>query len=191
MDDEDVDPALVTRLLAKGVVLVPYDPAWPARFEVAAAAIREACAGEVTVVEHIGSTAIPGLLAKPVLDIMPGLGSYEDGFAIVAPMESLGYEYRGEFGIPRRHYFTKPVADDRHAWKHNVHCYVVGDPEWLRHLAFRDALRRDGAVRAAYQSLKLELAARFPDDVEAYAEAKGEFVDGVVRAYGGPPRTNG
>ena len=188
MSHEDL--ALVARLRAHGVVLLPHDPAWPGRFEVAAAAIVQACAGVVTTVEHIGSTAIAGMIAKPVLDMMPGLRAFEDGFAIVEPMQSLGYEYRGEYGIPRRHYFTKPVVDDRHVWKHNVHCYAIGDPEWMRHLAFRDALRADDGTRLAYQALKLELAARFSDDVDAYAEAKGDFVDRVVRAHGGPPRTN-
>ena len=170
-----------------GVVLVEYDPAWPSRYVEAAAGIVAACAGRVTMSEHIGSTSIPGIRAKPYLDIMPGLATFDDGFAIVPAMESLGYSARGEFGIPRRHYFTKWVEDDERVWKHNVHTYVVGDTEWVRHLAFRDALRSDESLRDEYEALKVSLARQF-DDVNLYADAKSEFVDRVIAAHGGPAR---
>jgi GrpB-like predicted nucleotidyltransferase (UPF0157 family) len=176
------------RMRAGGPVLVDYDPAWPACFEEAASAIRAASGGLVITVEHIGSTAVAGLRAKPVIDLMPGLGRHEDGPAIVPAMAALGYEYRGEYGVPGRHYFTQWVDDDPHAWKHNVHCYAVGHREWVRHLVFRDALRADPVLRAAYAALKDELALRFPESVEGYAEAKSVFVERVIREAGGPER---
>ena len=171
-----------------GPVLVPYDPIWPHRFEEAARAISSACGKRIVAVEHIGSTAVPGLAAKPVLDVMPGLRADEDGGRMVEPMAALGYEYRGEFGIPGRHYFTRPIEDDSHVVKHHVHAYPIGHPEWVRHLAFRDALRRDPLVATEYAQLKHALAARHHDDVEAYAAAKTAFIDRIVAELGGPPR---
>lgn len=176
------------RARKRGVVLVEYDPVWPARFEEAAARIREACGEILAGIEHIGSTSIAGIAAKPFLDLMPGVRTFEDGFKLVAPLESLGYESRGEFGIQGRHYFTKFVEGDEHVWKHNVHAYATDHIEWARHLVFRDALRADSALRDEYELVKRELAARFPDDVDAYAMAKSDFVERVIAAHGGPPR---
>jgi GrpB-like predicted nucleotidyltransferase (UPF0157 family) len=170
------------------VTLVPYDPVWPVRFEAVRRAIVEACSGLVARVEHIGSTAVAGLAAKPVLDLMPGLAHVEDGERIVPMMTALGYAYRGEFGIPGRHLFTRWIDGDAHVEKHNVHAYPIGHSEWVRHLVFRDALRADDTVRVEYEQLKRTLAMRFPHDVETYAEAKSRFVDRVIAARGGPAR---
>lgn len=161
------------------VTLFPYDPAWPARFERHAAAILRACRPSVTEIHHIGSTSIPGLAAKPIIDIMPGLASFEAGFNCVEPMQCLGYEYRGEFGIPRRHFFTTntPGAEQ------NVHMYAIGEGQWHWHLALRDHLRANPADRDRYYRLKEELAVRHAWDVEAYAIAKGEFIRSIVGRY--------
>ena len=172
----------------RGVVLVPYDPLWPVRYDEAAARIREACAEFLVDIQHIGSTSIPGIAAKPFLDFMPGLATYDDGFKLVPIMESLGYESRGEMTIPGRHYFTKVIEGDEHIWKHNVHAYATDHIEWARHLVFRDALRADAALRHEYESLKRHLAAQHRDDVDAYADAKSEFVERVIAAHGGPAR---
>jgi GrpB-like predicted nucleotidyltransferase (UPF0157 family) len=176
------------RARRNGVLLVEYDPAWPQRYQEAAALIRGACGPVLIAIEHIGSTSIPGLASKPYLDIMPGVATFEDGFSLIAGMESLGYASRGEFGIPGRHYFTKWVERDEHIWKHNVHAYPVGHIGWVRHLVFRDALRAHDPVRDEYEALKHRLAAEHPDDVNAYADAKGEFVERVIAAHGGPAR---
>jgi GrpB-like predicted nucleotidyltransferase (UPF0157 family) len=177
-----------TRARRSGVVLVAYDPAWPERYEEAARLIREACGDVLVAIKHIGSTSIPGLASKPYLDIMPGVATFDDGFGLIPGMESLGYESRGEFSIPGRHYFTKWVEGDNHVWKHNVHAYAVGHIEWDRHLVFRDALRADDVLRNEYEALKRVLAVRFADDVNAYAEAKTELVERVIAAHGGPQR---
>src|SRR5688500_8077221 len=97
---DGVDPGDWQRSQDGGVVLRPYDRLWPERFAEAREAILEACAGVVLEVEHIGSTAVPGLEAKPYLDLMPGLARFEDGERILEPMARLGYHYRGENGIP-------------------------------------------------------------------------------------------
>lgn len=161
------------------VSLLPYNPAWPKAFVEAAAAIRQACAPWVTEVHHIGSTAVPGLPAKPIIDIMPGLARYEDGFQCIEPMERLGYTYHGEFGIPRRHYFNRRGG----SFDHNVHMYAVGEGQWHWQLAFRDHLRANPADRERYYQLKMELAARYPWDVEAYADAKSNFVRSILRQH--------
>ncbi len=176
------------RARAGGVVLRPYDPIWPIRFEEARRGLLEACGGLLVAVEHVGSTAVPGLGAKPYLDLMPGLRRYEDGPGLVEPLAALGYVYRGEYGIRGRHYFNRQVEGDPHVWKHNVHAFAVGHYEWERHLVFRDALRADPALRDQYWAVKVELASRHVDDVEAYAEAKSAFVERVIAAAGGPPR---
>jgi GrpB-like predicted nucleotidyltransferase (UPF0157 family) len=103
-------------------------------------------------------------------------------------MESLGYESRGEMTIPGRHYFTKLIEDDDRVWKHNVHAYATDHIEWTRHLVFRDALRNHNTLRDEYESLKRRLAVQYRDDVNAYAEAKSEFVERVIAAHAGPAR---
>jgi len=179
---------LRSRARALGVVLLPYDPEWPARFEEAKAAILAACGGVVTAIEHVGSTSVPGLGAKPYLDLMPGLRAFEDAAAMLEPMAGLGYEYRGEYGLPGRHYFTRWVEGDTHVWKHNVHTYAVGHIEWVRHLVFRDALRGDAELRQEYWDLKVALSNQFPADVDSYSRAKSDFVERVLAAHGAPAR---
>jgi GrpB-like predicted nucleotidyltransferase (UPF0157 family) len=156
------------------IVVVDYDPAWPERFARSAGAIRDACGPLVIAIDHIGSTSVPGLAAKPIIDIMPLVARFEDGFACVAPLEALGYTSRGEFGIPGRHYFSRD-GDDRRPPEH-VHLYMRGADEAVRHLLLRDYLRTHPERAAAYAALKRDLAARFRDDREAYTEAKSDFI---------------
>ena len=185
----DMDRSAARELARKnGVVLVDYDAAWPRLYEEAAARIRSACNDLVVAIEHVGSTSIPGIRAKPYLDIMPGFATFEDGFKAIPAMESLGYESRGEYGIPGRHYFSKWVEGDDSVWKHNVHAYEVGHAEWVRHIVFRDALRAKPALRDEYEALELDLAVRFSDDVNPYADGKTGFVERVIRKFGGPER---
>ena len=165
--------------MTRRVELVPYDTTWPQTFASMRRRILDACGGVVVDVEHIGSTSIPGLAAKDVVDLMPGLRAFEDGTGCVAAMESVGFEYKGEFGIPGRHYFKMddPVTGKR---LHNCHMYAVGHDEWVAHLAFRDYLRAQDDWRDRYETLKRALAVQHPDDVEAYADAKTDFVKEVV-----------
>ncbi len=165
--------------MVRRVELVAYDPAWPRTFAAMRRRILDACGGIVVDVEHIGSTSVAGLAAKDVVDLMPGLQAFEDGAECVTAMESLGFSYRGEFGIPGRHYFN---MDDPATGKrlHNCHMYAIGHDEWTAHLAFRDYLRAHDDWRDRYETVKRELAARHPEDIEAYADAKTEFVKEVV-----------
>jgi GrpB-like predicted nucleotidyltransferase (UPF0157 family) len=152
------------------IVLVPHDPRWAQAFEEARAAIMGACGEHVLEVLHVGSTAIPGIAAKPVIDMMPLLRRHEDGFACVPAMAALGFEFRGEAGLCGRHYFIKGQPRT-----HHVHMYQSDHPEVGRHIRFRDYLRQHPAQAFAYEALKRELAARFGSDTRAYSDAKSEF----------------
>lgn len=164
------------------VAVVDYDPSWPARFEAIRAEIERACGDLLVCVEHVGSTAVPGLAAKPIIDVQPGLRAFEDGFACVEPMQALGYEYRGEWGIAGRHYF---VRDDADGLREHVHMLVVGSERWHEMPLFRDYLRAHAEEAREYERLKRELAGRFRLDRAQYTEAKAEFVGAVLaRARG-------
>lgn len=160
------------------IEIVPYSTEWPELFELEAKRIMVACKGIITVIEHIGSTAIPGMPAKPILDVMPGLKSYQDGFKTIEPLKHAGYEYFGENGIPGRFYFG--FRFELRSVIH-VHIFEVGTENWHRHLIFRDYLRNNPAIATQYAELKKELATRFHNDREAYTNGKSEFINSVVR----------
>ncbi|HEU4629768.1 MAG TPA: GrpB family protein [Gemmatimonadaceae bacterium] len=176
--DDAPDPAPAASLgLERGTVrLAPHDPAWATLFAAEAARIGSALGTELPLdLEHVGSTAVPGLVAKPILDL---LGGYPPGAPVapyVAALVRAGYVHRGEQGIPGREYFRRGEPRAYH-----LHLVVRDGPLWREHLAFRDALRADAALRDAYAALKLELARRHARDREAYTEGKGAFVREVV-----------
>lgn len=157
------------------VDLRPYDPAWPARYERERAAIVGALGdlvdgGALDGIEHVGSTAVPGLSAKPCIDILARVHPYPPAAEQVTALESAGFAHHGENGLPGRTYFTKGP--------HEVHLHVVGfDSEhWQRHLLFRDYLRAAPDARGRYQALKERLAATFPDRREAYQDGKSDLI---------------
>ena len=163
--------------MGAAIEIAEYDPAWPSAYERERAAILGALGDLVFAIEHVGSTSVPGLGAKPIIDIMIGLRSLADHASCVAPLEALGYEYKGEFGIPDRRYFRRPIRGPR---THQLHMVEHGSGFWVRHLLFRDYLRRHPEEASAYQQLKVGLAARFGTDVEAYTEAKTEFIQSAL-----------
>ena len=175
--------------MGAAIEIAAYDPAWPGAYERERAAILEALGDLVFAIEHVGSTSVPGLGAKPIIDIMIGLRKLADHARCVAPLRSLGYEHKGEFGIPGRHYFRKPVRGPR---RHQLHMVEHGRDFWVRHLLFRDYLRLHPDEASAYQRLKVGLAARFGTDVEGYTEAKREFIQSaLVKARAGQGVTGG
>ena len=159
--------------MAQHVTVIEYDPAWPLEFEREASRIRGALGENCLEVYHIGSTAVPGLAAKPIIDIMPVVYSLEAVDALSAGFEALGYEYLGEFGIPGRRYMRRG-GDER---THQVHVFSVLDTANItRHLAFRDYLCAHPDVCAEYAALKRALAGKYPFDIGAYCDGKEEFV---------------
>ena len=164
---------------AKPVILHPYDTEWPSRFEAEAIAVREGLGGVLTALHHIGSTSVPGLRAKPVIDMLGEVEDLGSMDALQHGMEAAGYEWWGEYGIAGRRLCVKPDPGSLLARVH-LHVFATDSPEIRRHLAFRDALRRSSELAAAYESLKIELAARFPDDRDRYTDGKASFIESVI-----------
>lgn len=165
--------------LASGAVrLATADPSWPALFAAERGRLLAAAGDLPLVIEHVGSTAVPGLPAKPILDLMGGRPAGSDLAPYVAALEAAGYRHRGEYGIPGRHYFVRDDAERRRT--HHLHVVEHEGVFWREHLAFRDALRADPALRDAYAALKRDLAARLPRDRAAYTDGKTAFVRRAV-----------
>lgn len=155
------------------VNVVAYDPRWKNLFLSEAGQIRDMLGDELINIFHIGSTAVEGLKAKPVIDMMPVVRNLSrlDGYA--SRFEALEYEVMGEFGIPGRRYFRKG-ANNR---THQIHAFQFDNLQEIeRHLAVRDYLRSHDAARMAYGQLKAGLAEKFPEDIEGYADGKEAFV---------------
>ncbi len=161
------------------IEIVEYRADWPRVFEREAAAILAACRPLIAEVHHIGSTSVPGLAAKPILDVLPVAAGQADAAEAVSRMTALGYRYRGENGIAGRFYFDR-VVDGRTVM--HVHVFPAGHPEIRRHLAFRDYLRTNPDIAREYERLKRELATRYRDDRRAYTDAKAAFITRVIEA---------
>lgn len=162
------------------IEVVPYDDRWPGLFEVEKRRIEAALGPRAVAVEHVGSTAVPGLAAKPVIDIMVGVRSLSDSPSLVERLEGVGYEYVPELEevMPFRRYFRR-LTDGRRT--HQIHLVEIGQGFWDDHLLFRGYLRAHPEASHEYARLKLGLAERFRDDREAYTEAKTDFISGILR----------
>jgi GrpB-like predicted nucleotidyltransferase (UPF0157 family) len=160
-------------------LFIPYDPEWPEQFEEEADALREALGPVVIEVEHIGSTAVPGLPAKPTVDIAVGVGALDDvDDEKIAAMEELDYVFRGEAGVPGRRYFRKGEAYPR-----DFHVSIVewGGTLWNDYLLLRDYLRSHPHEGAAYVDAKRAAEQIVgTDDPIAYWEHKREFVESLL-----------
>ena len=177
--DEYLAAVLVHGLRPTRVVLAAYDPRWPARFAARAAELRGILGDRARLIEHIGSTAVPGLAAKPVIDIVVAIDDVDDEPAYAADLEAAGYElmvrepghrcFRG--GGP-----GEPV---------NLHCYPPGDPEIRKYLVLRDHLRSHPADRVRYEQVKRDLATRPWRDMNYYAAAKGPVISDILARAGG------
>ncbi len=152
------------------MLVVPHDPAWAGAFAAEAQAIGEALEGPLIALHHIGSTAIPGILAKPIIDMLAEVRDLADLDQATPALVALGYQAMGEFGIPGRRYYRKEDAAGTRT--HHLHAFAQGSPHIVRHLAFRDYLRAHPARAADYDALKQRLAA----DPDHYVQRKGPFV---------------
>jgi GrpB-like predicted nucleotidyltransferase (UPF0157 family) len=157
------------------VELNQYDPAWPERARQEAERLAAGIGEVISAVHHIGSTAIPGIHAKPILDLIPVVDSLErfDGFRSV--VEGLGYAWWGEYGLPGRRYYSldDPVTGRR---KIQLHCNQKGSPEITRHLAFRDYLRTNPDLAREYDIEKRRCRDRYPLDSHAYTDCKAAWI---------------
>jgi len=175
VNDPRIDP-ISAEQRAEPVVVIAYDPAWAAAFaslrDRLAAALGDLAAG----IEHVGSTAVPGLDAKPIVDVDVVIRRREDLGDVVRRLAELGYEHLGDLGIVGREAFRSAPGSPRH------HLYVcaAGAAPLQAHLTLRDVLRGDPKLAAEYAALKRELAERFRDDRDAYTEGKSAFITAVL-----------
>jgi GrpB-like predicted nucleotidyltransferase (UPF0157 family) len=167
-----LDQVLVGGREKRAIVIVDYDAAWPARFERERDRVRQALGRAALRIEHIGSTAVPGLAAKPIVDLVVAVEDPDDDALIVPALESAGYELRVR--EPGHRMFRTPDRDV------HVHVWRDSDVELDRHLRFRDRLRTSAEDRLAYEKLKRALAEREWPDMNEYAFAKGELIEAIL-----------
>lgn len=158
---------------ARPVTLAPHDPAWAEIASAEIARVSAAIGAGLARMEHIGSTAIPGIAAKPIIDLMPVVHTDRDLDCCRVPMEALGYLWRGEYGIAGRRYSVLERDGKR---LFHVHIFAEGNENIARHIAFRDYLRAHGDEALAYETLKRGAAAAHPGDSMAYTDHKSEWI---------------
>jgi GrpB-like predicted nucleotidyltransferase (UPF0157 family) len=167
--------------MARQVVLEPYSPQWPALFESVRQELDGAFGGLALGIEHVGSTSIPGLAAKPIVDVLLGAASLADIESRFNALARLGYEYIPQFEaeLPLRRFFKRRTPPERAC---HLHAVTLGSDFWRDQLVFRDTLRANPALAAEYGALKQHLAVQFRDDASRYTDAKSPFIRGVVAA---------
>lgn len=159
--------------------LLEYQDSWPEQFQHVAAELAAVFAPRGAAVEHIGSTAVPGLCAKPVLDVLAGVDSLREAEDHRHALASLGFTYRAEYEdqVPERRYFVRAEAQTLRV---HLHCVVRGSRLWRQHIAFRDVLRHRPEVMREYAALKRSLVLLHEDNKSAYTEAKAPFITRVL-----------
>ncbi len=161
------------------VRLIEYNPAWPGDFARERDRIATALADLSVTIEHVGSTAVPGMTAKPLIDMMVGIPDIAWHARAIAPLEAIGYAYKGEYGIPDRHFFV--LGDPT---THHVHLVQYGGHFWHLNLAFRDHLRAVADARTRYTDEKVRLHAAFPDSREKYTAGKDAIIRELLKEAG-------
>lgn len=168
--------------LESGTVrLAPHNPRWAVLFAEASRELRDALGTAILAVHHVGSTAVPGLWAKPILDLLVSIPNFEEAVELVPDLAAIGYEFRPNEETPDRHYFRRRRGIAR------THHLSLAEPASRHHrvtLAFRDALRADPDTANAYAELKRQLAQRYPRDRPAYTDSKTAFVEAVLARAG-------
>ncbi|MBA2649609.1 MAG: GNAT family N-acetyltransferase [Legionella sp.] len=171
---------MISKKQKRLVEVVPYNADWPEQFKIEAQAIEKALGDNCIEIHHIGSTSVPGLAAKPVLDMVPVVKNLLKVDAANPFMLELGYEAKGEYGILFRRFFQKG-GNQR---THHAHVFERGNPDVERHLKFRDWMRTHPEDREKYALLKQSLADQYPDDIMAYCLGKDEFITNIDKKTG-------
>jgi GrpB-like predicted nucleotidyltransferase (UPF0157 family) len=166
--------------LNRSVVVVDYQEAWPAQFEVLRARVWLAVSGLALGIEHVGSTAVPGLAAKPIIDMSVVVRDRSAVPPVIERLATIGYVHRGNLGIEDRDAFDHPPELPRH----NLYVCPRGTIGIVNQLAVRDYLRLHPDAARRYGELKKQLAARFPNDIDSYVFGKTDFVLEVLRQSG-------
>lgn len=161
------------------IAVVPYDSRWPQEFERAAVEIVEVLGATLLAIHHIGSTSIPGIYAKPVIDILAVVTDVHAVDGRTDGMQRLGYEVMGEFGIEGRRYFRRDDSTGRRT--HQIHAFAEGSPHVTRHVAFRDFMRAHPSEAKRYGDLKRRLAEANPHEMDPYMDGKDGFIKEMER----------
>ncbi len=161
------------------VEVVPHDPRWRVAFEAEAKQVAAALGENVVAVQHIGSTAIPEIYAKPIIDLLVEVRDINEVDGRSSAMESLGYEVMGEYGIPGRRYFRKDNQEGIRT--HHIHAFESGSAESERHLAFRDYMIAHPVDAQRYSELKRRLAKEHPWSIDGYMDGKDGFIKEMER----------
>jgi GrpB-like predicted nucleotidyltransferase (UPF0157 family) len=164
------------------IVISAYSSEWPRQYRDEVQLLRTVLPDHVAL-EHIGSTSVPGMPAKPIIDMMLGADSLVEMQTFISDLERLGYEYmpQHELEMPQRKFLAKPRVRPRHFHLHGV---VKGGRFWQDHLRFRDRLRQDPEAATRYAELKRQLAQSFGDDRAGYTSAKSEFISSMISGHG-------
>ena len=163
--------------LPKSIVkLVPYQNIWKICFEFEKSFFNSRINDKVIEIQHIGSTSVPDLVSKPIIDILIGLDSLKSFSDILSDLEHLEYEYRVENGDENRRVLGKGNPRLFH-----LHVVKFNSDDWISHLIFRDTLRNDDIIRVEYQRLKLKLATKYPNDRKGYTNGKAAFIESLLR----------
>lgn len=172
----------------KPVTVVAYNTQWPQQFNAIQARLASALEGLEFRIEHVGSTSVPQLAAKDIIDIdiiVPDTAALETAITLLA---TLGYEHQGELGIPQRHAFFYRAAQDARKPEleraHNLYVVIDGCAALRNHLQLRNYLRRHPDARAAYDALKRKLAQQYQHDRDGYTTAKTAFITGILAQAG-------
>lgn len=162
--------------MTREITISKYDPSWGEKFRLESPKLAKIFGDQAVGIFHIGSTSVPGLAAKPIIDILVRVKDIQRVDDFNAAMIELGYEPKGEYGMPGRRYFKK--GDEEHHTFH-VHAFQVGNPEIARHLNFCAYLRAHPQDAKRYAELKTELARQFPHDIEQYTNGKDAFIQDI------------
>jgi GrpB-like predicted nucleotidyltransferase (UPF0157 family) len=162
----------------KSIEVVAYDPEWPILFEQLRGQLWTVLHDVALTIEHVGSTSVPGLAAKPIIDISVVVPSERELPLAIAQLATLGYVHRGNLGIEGREAFDRPAGSPRH----NLYVCPQGSLGLQNHLAVRDYLRTHPETARAYGALKQQLAERFPHDIERYVDGKTDLILEILRA---------
>ena len=177
MSDEPLETGLIGGSEKREIKIVDYDMAWPKKFETHARVIAGALGGTALRIEHVGSTSVQGLAAKPIIDILVVVQDSADESTYLPRLEAAGYALRVREPDWNEHRMFRTPEKDVH-----IHIYSAGCPEIERNLIFRDRLRRNIDDRSRYERTKRELAAREWSDMNAYADAKTEVIESIIAA---------
>jgi GrpB-like predicted nucleotidyltransferase (UPF0157 family) len=162
--------------VSQPITIVDYEPAWPLAFQSLQRELALRLGNLAASIEHVGSTSVPGLAAKPILDVDVTLAGDEDFAQIAARLNEAGYIHQGDLGIPKREAFLAPPG----SVPLNLYVCLPSGREHRRHLAFRDYLRSHPSDAANYAALKRQLAVQFPHDRTAYVHGKSAFIEAIL-----------